>query len=282
MRTPRVVAHRPGHRGERRSETPRTVGDRTAPAETPRCGPPATTAAHTTITTVSLRCASPHGCLLRSLAIVLLCRARGQQPVWCVWVRAPQVASHALVEADGPHGRAHQPVAALRPDHPHHCERHRMTTVVEDRMRGLADQLRADGAITTDRVHHAFATVSRHQTVTWHLQQGERVEVPQDQPLLGRVLDTINHLGCTGTGTTPRWTGISTGSWPRSGWPVSPGLDRPSHSQRVGVGTGGAWRLPPGDDHRPRRHDAARAVVRFHACGRPAASRFPVPKRAPT
>lgn len=66
-----------------------------------------------------------------------------------------------------------------------------MTTAVEDRMRGLADQLQAAGAITTDRVHHAFATVPRHHTVTWYLQEGERVEVPQDQPLPDRVLDTI-------------------------------------------------------------------------------------------
>lgn len=72
------------------------MGRRAVPATTAT-----TTAAHTAVTTVSLRCASPHGCLLRSLAIVLLCRARGQQPVWCVGVRAPQVASHAWVEAEG-------------------------------------------------------------------------------------------------------------------------------------------------------------------------------------
>ncbi|WP_433697020.1 lasso peptide biosynthesis B2 protein [Nocardiopsis sp. CA-288880] len=58
------------------------------------------TAAHTAVTTVSLRCASPHGCLLRSLAIVLLCRTRGEYPDWRVGVRAPSV-SHAWVEVEG-------------------------------------------------------------------------------------------------------------------------------------------------------------------------------------
>ncbi|WP_160051311.1 lasso peptide biosynthesis B2 protein [Nocardiopsis sp. FR26] len=59
-----------------------------------------TAAAHGAVTTVSLRCASPHGCLLRSLATVLLCRTRGEQPVWRVGVRAPAT-SHAWVEAGG-------------------------------------------------------------------------------------------------------------------------------------------------------------------------------------
>lgn len=58
-------------------------------------------------------------------------------------------------------------------------------------MRGLADQLRANGAITTPQAHRAFTTVPRHQTVIWFLQEGERVDVPQDQLPPGEVLDTI-------------------------------------------------------------------------------------------
>jgi hypothetical protein len=53
------------------------------------------------VTTVSLRCASGHGCLRRSLAIVLLCRLWGLRPTWRVGFRSPPPQSHAWVEAGG-------------------------------------------------------------------------------------------------------------------------------------------------------------------------------------
>lgn len=59
------------------------------------------------VTTVSLRCASGHGCLRRSLALVLLCRLWGMRVTWRVGVCSPPPQSHAWVEADG------QPVCEL-------------------------------------------------------------------------------------------------------------------------------------------------------------------------
>lgn len=61
-----------------------------------------TAAARRAVELVSLRCAGPQGCLPRSLAIVVLCRLRGQWPTWCVGVRrmAP-FGAHAWVEAEG-------------------------------------------------------------------------------------------------------------------------------------------------------------------------------------
>jgi hypothetical protein len=51
---------------------------------------------------VSLRCAGRRGCLVRSLAVVLLCRRRGAWVTWCVGVRdAGPAGAHAWVEADG-------------------------------------------------------------------------------------------------------------------------------------------------------------------------------------
>ena len=59
-------------------------------------------AARDTVVAVSLACASREGCLPRSLAIVLLCRLRGQWPAWCVGARRlPPFAAHAWVEAGG-------------------------------------------------------------------------------------------------------------------------------------------------------------------------------------
>ncbi|MFK4146491.1 lasso peptide biosynthesis B2 protein [Streptomyces sp. NPDC004065] len=59
-------------------------------------------AARDAVTTVSLVCAGREGCLQRSLATALLCRARGTWPTWCVGVRtAPPFAAHAWVEAGG-------------------------------------------------------------------------------------------------------------------------------------------------------------------------------------
>ncbi|MDX2692324.1 lasso peptide biosynthesis B2 protein [Streptomyces ipomoeae] len=54
------------------------------------------------VTTVSAVCAGREGCLPRSVATALLCRARGEWPTWCVGVRsAPPFGAHAWVEADG-------------------------------------------------------------------------------------------------------------------------------------------------------------------------------------
>ncbi len=54
------------------------------------------------VVAVSLPCAGREGCLRRSAAVVLLCRARGMWPTWCVGVRVlPPFAAHAWVEADG-------------------------------------------------------------------------------------------------------------------------------------------------------------------------------------
>ena len=59
-------------------------------------------AARGAVVTVSLTCAGPEGCLPRSLASVLLCRARGQWATWCVGARRmPPFGAHAWVEAEG-------------------------------------------------------------------------------------------------------------------------------------------------------------------------------------
>lgn len=68
-------------------------------------------AARATVVAVSLACAGPEGCLLRSLATVLLCRLRGQWPAWCVGARrVPPFGAHAWVEAGGvPVGEEYPP-----------------------------------------------------------------------------------------------------------------------------------------------------------------------------
>lgn len=54
------------------------------------------------VVSVSLACAGREGCLVRSLATTLLCRAHGYWPTWCLGARrlAPFYA-HAWVEVDG-------------------------------------------------------------------------------------------------------------------------------------------------------------------------------------
>ncbi|MFC0111913.1 lasso peptide biosynthesis B2 protein [Kibdelosporangium aridum] len=54
------------------------------------------------VVSVSLACAGREGCLLRSLATILLCRSYGHWPTWCLGARrlAPFYA-HAWVEVDG-------------------------------------------------------------------------------------------------------------------------------------------------------------------------------------
>ncbi|MGA5818169.1 lasso peptide biosynthesis B2 protein [Kitasatospora sp. NPDC094028] len=59
-------------------------------------------AARDAVLAVSLRCAAFEGCLPRSLATILICRARGTWPTWVVGVRArPPFGAHAWVEAEG-------------------------------------------------------------------------------------------------------------------------------------------------------------------------------------
>lgn len=53
------------------------------------------------VTTVSLRCASGHDCLRRSLAIILLCRLLGLRVQWRVGFRSPPPQSHAWIETAG-------------------------------------------------------------------------------------------------------------------------------------------------------------------------------------
>lgn len=59
-------------------------------------------AARHSVVSVSLACAGREGCLIRSLATVLLCRSSGYWPVWCLGARrlAPFYA-HAWIEVDG-------------------------------------------------------------------------------------------------------------------------------------------------------------------------------------
>lgn len=52
------------------------------------------------VVTVSLHCAG-NGCLPRSLATALLCRARGHWPQWCTGVRTEPFRAHAWVAVDG-------------------------------------------------------------------------------------------------------------------------------------------------------------------------------------
>lgn len=54
------------------------------------------------VLTASAHCRGGHACLIRSLAVVLVCRLRGFTPVWSVGVLAvPPFTAHAWVEAEG-------------------------------------------------------------------------------------------------------------------------------------------------------------------------------------
>ncbi|XTZ15595.1 lasso peptide biosynthesis B2 protein [Micromonospora echinospora] len=54
------------------------------------------------ILTVSATCRGSSACLVRSTAVVLLCRLRGSWADWCVGVMAdPPFQAHAWVEAEG-------------------------------------------------------------------------------------------------------------------------------------------------------------------------------------
>ncbi|GLZ39364.1 lasso peptide biosynthesis B2 protein [Actinokineospora sp. NBRC 105648] len=65
---------------------------------------PATTVeaarARSLVVTVSSTCAG-EGCLPRSIATALLCRASGTWPTWCSGVRVMPFLGHAWVEVDG-------------------------------------------------------------------------------------------------------------------------------------------------------------------------------------
>ncbi len=75
-----------------------------------------TLAAHNAVTTVSMLCRSSHGCIPRSIATALLCRASGVWPTWCVGVRAVgPFAAHAWVEADGVMVGEREPPGYFRP-----------------------------------------------------------------------------------------------------------------------------------------------------------------------
>lgn len=57
--------------------------------------------ARTDIVSVSLRSASAHGCLLRSIATIVLCRFHGAAATWKLGVASPPPSAHAWVVADG-------------------------------------------------------------------------------------------------------------------------------------------------------------------------------------
>ncbi|MGH3694308.1 MAG: lasso peptide biosynthesis B2 protein [Pseudonocardiaceae bacterium] len=64
-------------------------------------------AARQAVVAVSLRCAG-NGCLQRSIAAALYCRARGSWPTWCSGVRTHPFAAHAWIQVDDqPIGEAH-------------------------------------------------------------------------------------------------------------------------------------------------------------------------------
>jgi len=56
--------------------------------------------ARQSVVSVSTRCAGL-GCLQRSVATVLLCRARGRWADWCTGFRTQPFGAHAWVEVDG-------------------------------------------------------------------------------------------------------------------------------------------------------------------------------------
>lgn len=64
-------------------------------------------AARQAVVAVSLRCAG-QGCLQRSIAAALYCRAHGSWPSWCTGVRTNPFAAHAWIQVDDqPIGEPH-------------------------------------------------------------------------------------------------------------------------------------------------------------------------------
>jgi len=69
-----------------------------------------------------------------------------------------------------------------------------MTTApdqISERLAQLAATLRERGAITTDQVHKAFATVERHKCLTSFHYRADRFEMPQDIAPPTEVLDLV-------------------------------------------------------------------------------------------
>lgn len=65
---------------------------------------------------VSLRCASHHGCLLRSISVLLLSRWHGYALTWRIGVHSPPPSSHAWVEFNGqPVGEPFDPLQLYTP-----------------------------------------------------------------------------------------------------------------------------------------------------------------------
>jgi hypothetical protein len=65
-------------------------------------------AARQAVVAVSLRCAG-QGCLQRSVAATLYCRAHGTWPTWCTGVRTNPFAAHAWIQVED------QPIGELHP-----------------------------------------------------------------------------------------------------------------------------------------------------------------------
>lgn len=119
MSTPETVGHRPGSVPlDRRLAAYAAVGLARVLATQPparirgvlarvrRGARPATyaeaKAARDDVVAVSLLCAAREGCVHRSLATALRCRAGGAWPTWAVGARrVPPFGAHAWVEADG-------------------------------------------------------------------------------------------------------------------------------------------------------------------------------------
>ncbi len=71
-------------------------------------------AARQAVVAVSLRCAG-NGCLQRSIAAALYCRAHGRWPTWCTGVRTNPFAAHAWIQVgDQPIGEFY-PAGHYRP-----------------------------------------------------------------------------------------------------------------------------------------------------------------------
>jgi Transglutaminase-like superfamily len=66
-------------------------------------------AARQAVVSASLRCAGK-GCLQRSIAATLYCRAQGSWPTWCTGVRTNPFEAHAWIQVDDhPIGEPHPP-----------------------------------------------------------------------------------------------------------------------------------------------------------------------------
>ncbi|WP_131786310.1 lasso peptide biosynthesis B2 protein [Protofrankia symbiont of Coriaria ruscifolia] len=75
-----------------------------------------TLAAREAVTAVSMVCRGAQGCIPRSVATALVCRASGVWPTWCVGVRkVGPFAAHAWVEADGVMVGEREPADYFRP-----------------------------------------------------------------------------------------------------------------------------------------------------------------------